>query len=277
MTPTGSGRMVPFSPGGAYGPPASPFPAVRYYPFNGNTITIGGVQYQIPFPGVDLVYDNCIIDGVPGQIVAPYTRYYVYAFMDSGVMRLQLSTVGWRTDDGSQSGDIGNGVGIKLLDPSQSVVGQLRTESTGRWLGDDQHQNTSSFYNRVRMGVKAPIGQCSTSLPYWNEPNSNDRVSFVCWQDDLPEVKLFGSLTHDTMYGHVEVAIHVDGSNPPGSSIAVWDCLSAGSSNPFSVISSSDGGMTEGYHFFGVLLKTSSGTAAIRAGTAQLVTSPVPS
>lgn len=285
MTPTGSGRFVPFSPGGDYGPPTSPFPAVRYYPFNGNTITIAGAQHSIPFPGIDLLYDNCIIDGVPGQIVAPNTTYYVYAFTYFGSpvpsIRLQLSTTGWRTDEGSVVGDIGNGVAIKLLDPSQSIVGMLRTELNGRWRGDDKRQNTSSFYNRVRIGVRCAITDCFTQSTEWTEPNSNNRISFVCWQDDLPEVTLSGTMTNDTAGGHMEVAIAVDGVI--GSSRAVWDAPSANASTPFSIKVPSDGGMVEGYHEYSVWMKTDGSTGALRAGNAgydgstQLCASPVPS
>ena len=287
-TPTGSGRFVPFDPSFSAG---SPFPAVRLFPFNGNIITIGGVQHQIPAPGVDLIYNNCIIDGVPNQTLAGQTNYYVHAFVDYGpltpVMRLEASTTGWRTDDnGAQAGHFGNGVAIKGGDPSRSVVGILRTNPEGKWKCDDKSQNTASFYNRVRIGVKCQVIDCYTSPTsgMWVEPNSDNRINFVCWQDDLPEITLSGTMTNNTMYGHNEVAIHVDGSNPPGSSIAVWDCLSANSSTPFCIKSSSDGGTIEGYHYFGILMKVNAGTGYLRAGypgapwgSTQLIASPVPS
>lgn len=268
MNPTGSGRFVPF------GPTGSPFPFVRFYAFNGSTITINGGQYQIPESGVDGHASDATINGVLHQQLAPHTTYYVYAYIDSGI-KLEFSTVGWVTD-------VASGVGIKLNDKTRSIVGLVHTDPSGLFVGNDKSQNTASFFNRVRIGVKCLVDQCFSSVNTWGEPNSNNRISFVCWQDDLPEITVSGTMTNTTTGGHNEVGITVDGALP-GSSIAVWDAPSANSSTPFCIKSSSDGGMVEGYHFFGIMMKVAGGTGALRSGVGgfkgetQLIASPVPS
>lgn len=169
--PTTSGRLVFTSS-----------TQVTFKPYNGDTIRISGVIYQIPNAGVSTGCTNA------GLVQA--TLYYVYVFNNTGTLNCEISTALHLTD--STAGNIGTE--FKSGDNSRSLVGMVFTDtgSPGIFADAAGKRYTATWFNRVGKGGSTNFTANKTTAGSTNvaEVDSSIRNTFVVWADEVINVAL---------------------------------------------------------------------------------------
>lgn len=138
-------------------------------PYNGNQIIIAGVPRTVPNAGVTFASAG----------LAASTTYFVYAWMDGEVMKLEASTTvrAQHTD----------GVWIKTGDPTRTLVGIARTDASTAWVNSVTQRFVRSFFNRKseRMWGRFTANRSTTAVTASPaELHSEIRTEFVCFSDD---------------------------------------------------------------------------------------------
>jgi hypothetical protein len=261
-----AGRLANF--GGA-----NPFAQLQFVPWRGNLLMISGQCYQIPTGvlessgGVFANCANCYVAGTPNSVLANNFFYYIYMFLNSGTMTMNFANTTYvtNTDFGyhHMSGNSG-----------QALIGMCYTSSAGQFLGNGSYQCTSSFFNRVRIGLQValPASTLTTSTTF-TEINSGDRLGWVQWSEEVPEVRVDASPYNNTAGAGTYVGIGLNSTSATGfqgsyqSPIANYN----GGAAAFT-----DGAVgTEGYVYAAFLMKVSSGAGALISG--MMSASPIPS
>jgi Phage tail-collar fibre protein len=104
--------------------------SLRLTPFNGNNLIINSTVQKIPAGGVGLT---------PAGLQAN-TLYYIYAYMNGTVMTLEASTTSHITSSF-------DGVEIKNLDQSRTLVGMAYTIAGPAWADDAGRLYVVSWFN----------------------------------------------------------------------------------------------------------------------------------
>lgn len=196
----------------------SPFTQVHFFPKNGNKVMIRGVAQRIP-PGVGVIsggvtgtFDRASIDKVPDKTLAGKTLYYVYVYMRAGIMTMDFSTTGHKEDETY-------GTQVHIGDPSRTLVGMVRTDERGRFVGNARAQLTISWCNRGHTGLIQQLGGTSTSSKNLTEVNAEYRIEWLQWGINntfrqgftVPNIYIAGNVRNSKRGGHVQVAIAIDG------------------------------------------------------------------
>lgn len=219
--------------------------SIRLDPFGGDSIKIAGVVYQIPQAGVS----------ISNAGLAANTLYYVYAYMNAGVMTLELSTTGWIWSILSTN----IGVACKNGDNTRSLVGMIRTINTtpGQFADSATLRFVASFYNRRPRGMQKATATTNTnSVSILELGGGNERLNFLMWSDtaahlfymvptDLPD----NGSAASTGYSWVGV----DGVAQTGACGTTY-VYNGSLGNSFQAVSNSfDYEGSEGFHYFHVL------------------------
>jgi len=117
-------------------------------PYNGNRLFINGLVETIPSVGVTVNNTGLTAD----------TVYYVYAFMDAGAMKMELSTLAPSTDSRF-------GHRIKTSDTTRTYVGNVRTSASSDFsttLPFPVASSVRSWFN--------PIHYIRTDVMLFNSP-----------------------------------------------------------------------------------------------------------
>ena len=146
-------------------------------PFGGNKLTINGIPQTIPSAGVTLAVGG----------LAPLTVYYVYAFMNAGVMTLEASATTHATDSTT-------GVEIKNADPSRTLVGMVRPVLGPIFMDSAAYRGVIGWFNRRRKVSLFPLGgnvafnntTLSVGAAGW-------RAEYLCWSGDPVDTSMQGT------------------------------------------------------------------------------------
>jgi hypothetical protein len=138
--------------------------------------------------------------------------YYIYAYLSGGTLTLEYSTTAWTLDSAT-------GIPIKSGDASRTLVGMARAASGGgAWSDTDANRFVRSYWNRAPLrGRNVFTAQRTTTSGTPVELNSEIRVNFVCWADDLVRSVFMGTMSHDTNNGYPETWIAMDTSTDADS------------------------------------------------------------
>ena len=114
-------------------------------PYAGNLLTINGVNVVIPDAGVTLATGG----------LAASTTYYVYAWMNAGVMTLEASATAPVTQAGT---------GLRIKggpDASRTLVGLARTTGAIAWSDTVTQRFVLSYFNRRSrlLSARFSVGQ----------------------------------------------------------------------------------------------------------------------
>lgn len=130
-------------------------------PLNGNRLVINGVSETVPTAGVTLAPP------------AGTALYYIYAYMNAGVMTLETSGTGRAVHT--------NGVVIKSGDSTRTLVGMARTVS-GAWADTATQRLVLTWFNRGLKTAQASLpSNTSTTSASFVELTSAARIEFLCW------------------------------------------------------------------------------------------------
>jgi hypothetical protein len=156
--------------------------------FNGQYLMINGVAQSIPSAGVTLANTGLVAS----------TIYYVYAFMNAGVMTLEASTT-------VNAADPVSGVQIKGTDSTRTLVGCLY--SGGGSPASFQTQGlTLSYFNRRVLSIIANgvLTQPPSSVLSFV---GGSGVTMMRWPDEAVEQYMAGTALHSAVSGAGSISI----------------------------------------------------------------------
>lgn len=136
-------------------------------PFNGNNLIINGVPQQIPAGGISISNTG----------LAALTLYYVYAFMNSSTMTLELSTAGHVTG--------ATGIEQKSGDATRTLVGMIRTSASIQFVNSFAQRFCINWFNRRPVGViQGFAANRSTTSTSMVEISASERAEYLAWRDE---------------------------------------------------------------------------------------------
>lgn len=206
-------------------------------PFNGNMLTIAGATYAIPDAGVSLAASG----------LTPGVSYYIYAHISSGSLALSTALTGHST-----STTAGNkGTEIQTGDNTATLVGMARVVTGPAWQDGGSQIFVLSWFNRSGKTGKAnnTATRAATNASLV-ELNSEMRVEFLTWADEVVEAHLVGSGYVGTGSQAGFFAIGFDGATPEPGMAAISDGT-PGALRP--VAFTAKRRLSEGYHYATVL------------------------
>lgn len=147
--------------------------------YNGFTVPINGTNETIPAGGITLAPTAL----TPGQL------YFIYAWMNAGVMTLEASITGHSTDAVT-------GVEIKTGDVTRSLVGMAQITTGPAWIDTDAARYVVSWYNRRAIRAQVSLGaNVSTALAGPVEIEPTFRINVLAWAADIIEMSLSGTIS----------------------------------------------------------------------------------
>ena len=117
---------------------------LAFKPYNGNFIKINGTNYTIPNAGIaGLANTGVFVNGVAGQNLAATTDYWVFAFINGGVVTADFRTAATHAPSTTAGNE---GVEILTGDDSRTLIGLV---SHLRRLGDLRGQRDAALCHFV--------------------------------------------------------------------------------------------------------------------------------
>ncbi|TSP11431.1 hypothetical protein [Cupriavidus campinensis] len=223
---------------------------IRLSRFNGSGLIINGTTQQIPSGGVTYTISG----------LAASTLYYVYAYMNAGVMTLELSTTGRTT--------AANGVEVKVGDSTRTFVGLVRTTAATLFNDFQTQRFVRSWFNDPGIDGLAwfSAGRATTSTVFV-EINTEIRIEFLTFADDLI---WFGGSGISTSNVNSQLNSTV-GAIDAGAEIGTYSMgyyVGTSGGVPFSFCKAKKI-LGEGYHYATLLGKVSAGTGTWSGGAAS--------
>lgn len=192
---------------------SDPFHGCQLVPFNGNKITINGVDQTIPWGitnftgGIQVAYNTpstYTIDKIANQQLVTGTTYYVYAWMNAGVMALDFSTTGWQIKNP-------DGYPVNSSDDARTLVGMLYTSTSGGQIvtrGNARQETLTSRENSIKWECIAwPTGNSSGTL-------GDNQIQWMEWSDYLPQnVKFQAEVQNNTANSLSSLTVSINGGS----------------------------------------------------------------
>lgn len=219
--------------------------SIKLAPYNGLNLNINGNLEKLPAAGVTAVNTG----------LSNSTLYYVYAYMNAGAVALELSATGHSQHS--------NGVEIKTGDPSRTLVGMVRTNSSGQFVDDEKNLCVLSWFNRHRKVGKSKFTanrDVAAAALVFSEVNTEIRVNFLTWADEPVRQAICGGFTVvgvGTAYGYANIDNDTSGQR-------AWCAHSASTTGTFSSVDERT--VSEGYHFGSLTGNCEGGTKATWLG-----------
>lgn len=168
-------------------------------PKNGNQVIVNGEARPVPLAGLTL--------SASGN--ANNTDYYIYlADNGSGALTLEKSTTAFAIHT--------DGTAIKSGDPTRALVGLAGSNSSGAWEDSFTNRLVRSYFNRESKRIfnkfTADRSTAATSAAP-AEINTEIRVNFVCFADDLVDGFATGYKFSSSGSGTVYSAVTYDGNS----------------------------------------------------------------
>lgn len=150
---------------------------IRLTPWDGNQLLVGGIYVSIPAAGVNLSNAGLVAG----------TLYYVYAYVTSGALTLEASTVPPNIDPVTSTI-------IKSNDGSRTLVGMVYMDagSPGTFADTGLKRFTASYFNRRTRTIEGPYFVASTTSTSEVELNPAARVNFITWGDEATSLRIAG-------------------------------------------------------------------------------------
>lgn len=154
---------------------------ITLIPWNGNSLVINSTAQPVPDAGITLANTG----------LSTFTRYYIYAYMNSGVMTLTASATGYAAQTGT-------GINIKSGDATRSLVGQVYIDGTGNFQDGPTVRYTRSWFNEFSITGNNALGANSDGItanaPTYTELTTGSgantfRAGLVLWANE----RVFGT------------------------------------------------------------------------------------
>lgn len=223
----------------------------RLTPYQGNQITINGLNYTIPSAGVDLSSTG----------IANNTNYFVYAYISSGTtIALEASTTGHSTDTAT-------GVEIKTSDASRTLVGMVRGNGTNTFGWTTSLRYVLSWFNRKPTIITNVMG--SNFVTSAASIQTMVFAEFLTWGNESVIASTMGAVQNNTSGAVSFIAMTLDATQATPTNYA--QASAANGYGAFSSAYSINTG-TEGYHYIAGGGWCNSGTSTFLSGLAVSTT-----
>jgi hypothetical protein len=209
-------------------------------PYNGNKIVINGVVRTIPSAGVSLAPTG----------LAPGTLYFIYVYMNAGVMTLESSATG-------HGSDAATGVEIKAADATRTLVGMARPIGGPAWQDTLAQRFVVSWFNRHLLACAGPGSGGSTTSTTPVELVSTMRVEFIMWANEAVQAAFNGYASNSSAGSSSAAVASLDGVSSFYQTI-YGTSSAAGAYCSLSGVGSLN--VTEGYHYVTGMVQVSAGT-----------------
>jgi hypothetical protein len=235
--------------------------ALLFTPYNGNQIQINGSLFIIPNAGIaGLANTSVFVNGTGASNLAASTTYYVYAFINSGVVTADFRTDGNGHITDTTAGNEGTEVRCSAgttPDPTRSLIGMIRTNASSQFLDDPSlGRLVRSWFNCQPTWLENVLTSNASAVSTAGvaaEVSASLRCPFLCWANEVVDASFAGgAFTSGTGWFF---AVGLDGTTFYGSTSTI---NSSNTSGAFTGISKR-GDYTEGYHYVTAL---AGGTAA---------------
>ena len=167
--------------------------SIRFNPFNGDLIRVNGGLFQIPSGGINSGNPSggVFLNGTGSSSLSSNTVYYVYVFNNSGTLALDFSATAYAVD--TAAGNIGTY--IKSGTATRSLVGLIRTNSSAQFANSATQRLVRSWFNARPAALENNFTATrTTTAAYPVEVNTEIRVEFVCWANDVIQAQISGVL-----------------------------------------------------------------------------------
>jgi len=227
-------------------------------PLNGNRILINGSVQTVSSGGVSLSAVG----------LTPGTLYYIYAYMNAGVVTLEASATG-------HSADPNTGVEIKTGDVTRTLVGMSRLVAGPAWQDTASQRFVRSWFNDPGIqGINGLAVDRSTASGTVVEisASATERVEFLAWANERAKFEASGSCTNTSGGNNgVLTSIGIDAISVNANAFT-WagagSGLSAGQYVFEPAACSVTASLTEGYHYATLVgYAYSGGTSVWRSGS----------
>jgi hypothetical protein len=183
--------------------------ALKLAPYNGALIKINGSLFAIPSGGIaGLANTGVVVNGAAGQNLAAATVYYVYAFINAGIVTADFSTAGHAAS--STSGNLG--VEVKAGDDTRTLIGMVRTNASAQFADSPAQRFVLSWFNRRNRQATNNVDGATITSQAMVEVNPSRRVEYLSWSDE--DCLHLGSGTADNTAANAGAAgtLGIDGS-----------------------------------------------------------------
>lgn len=221
--------------------------ALKFAPHRGDLIKINGALYRIPAAGIaGTANTGVFVNGAGGANLAASTLYYVYAFINAGVVTADFSTTAHAT-----SSTAGNeGVEIAVGADSRTLIGMAWTDASARFADSA----LASWFNRRSR----PTAQASQSITTTSGSEvAGPAMTFVTWADEAVSIRLTAWLAN-TGNNYNYASLYIDGGQVGGNS--------TGDTSPsvtrINMAMSHDALLSEGKHAVNAAAASGSGAGA---------------
>ena len=219
-------------------------------PFNGNKIMIQGAYQTVPSSGVSLT----------SPTMTTTTLYYIYAYMNVGVMTLEASTTTHVTDTTT-------GVEIKSGDNTRTLVGMVYCYSVANnFTNIASKRYVRTWFNDQGISGFAFFSTSRTWTTGVGEINSEIENAFLLWSGETPTLFFSGFVYPTTALGFVGAYPAIDGAQVDGGSLAQPSGLSNATNIAWSIPTP---GLSEGKHIATLFGGVNAGTTGNYNGGAS--------
>lgn len=173
---------------------------IRLDPYKGNSLLINGTYMTVPAAGVTLSNSGLSTD----------TNYYIYAYSNSGTLTLEASAT-------APQQSASNGMWIKNVDATRTLVGFIRTNASGQFADNPAQRFVRTWFNDQGVsGEKALASNTTFSSGTVAELSSAMRIEFLAWENEQVCINghltaLNGDASVTQMYAQIAVSTTVGG------------------------------------------------------------------
>lgn len=223
---------------------------LKLSPYNGNNLIINGVPQPVPSAGVTISNGS----------LSASTLYYVYAFMSSGTMTLELSATGHATGT--------TGIEQKTGDATRTLVGMIYTNTSSQFVDSPTQRLCMNWFNRRDIAAYNILSanRSTTSSTPVEITTAAERVQILNWGDQTV-ITTVGGVGSQNTAGSFSTFSSLDGSTagavstispPAGQASAMCP------SNPWIV--------AEGFHYGAILGTATAGFTATWPASTNTIT-----
>jgi hypothetical protein len=188
---------------------------LKFAPYYGNRIKINGNFYVIPAAGIaGLGNSSVFINGGAGANLAANTTYWIFAFVNAGVVTADFRSSATHTPSTTAGNE---GTEILTGDDTRSLIGMCRTgvgtPGVFQWAPQASPAilGVLNWFNRRPLGAVAAFTvNRSVASGTMAEINSEIRVNFLSWGDAV-QVNYNGVVSNDTASGSIQNNVVADG------------------------------------------------------------------
>lgn len=222
--------------------------------FDGRFLFINGQNELIPSAGVTLAPTSS----------TPGTTYNIYAFMNAGVMTLEYSAT-------AHAVDATHGHRIKSGDATRTLVGMARPITGPAWQDTAAQRFVISYFNRRGLPLQNVFTtNRSTTSATFAEINSEIRIEFLTWSDELVEAEAHVTTTASAV-AIVSTLLSLDGGLAVNGGANVYNSAQTGSGATSDSIGRQER-ISEGYHYYTIAgLVSSAATSTYVSNNSGLI------